>query len=255
MQYCPDESRAEAANIGVVLFCPELRYLQARTAEGSDRVRRFFGSRSVDAHRLNDAKRALVNRLGIESEGFRTLDDFTRFGESRANGVLLTRPRPVRVVDPAAEIEDLFRSLVGGRDVAAQPSQLVRRLRTALDLPALQGRILRDQEVLVPVVETPLRAPCAFRNGRLNLICPLYMTARALAQAREYALQGDLLHRHEGEMATPTALWVAIARAGGAGGDKDRGTAEALFRDYGLPFYHEERLDALAPDVQAALHS
>jgi len=30
IQYCPDPSRLEAVNIGVALFCPELRFLRAR---------------------------------------------------------------------------------------------------------------------------------------------------------------------------------------------------------------------------------
>ena len=30
IQYCPDMSRLEAANVGVVLFCPEKGFLAAR---------------------------------------------------------------------------------------------------------------------------------------------------------------------------------------------------------------------------------
>jgi hypothetical protein len=39
IQYCPDAAREEAANVGVVLFCPEVDYLEARTVSGNDRIR------------------------------------------------------------------------------------------------------------------------------------------------------------------------------------------------------------------------
>jgi len=30
VQYCPDPSRVEAANVGAILFCPTLPYLDVR---------------------------------------------------------------------------------------------------------------------------------------------------------------------------------------------------------------------------------
>ena len=63
IQYCPDRSRLEGANIGVVLFCPERRFLQARLSNGNDRLRRFFGAGSFDPSALAAAKRAIAARL------------------------------------------------------------------------------------------------------------------------------------------------------------------------------------------------
>ena len=34
LRYIPDLERGEGANIGVVLFCPALKFLKARTARG-----------------------------------------------------------------------------------------------------------------------------------------------------------------------------------------------------------------------------
>lgn len=36
-QYYPDLSRLEAVNVGVVFFCPETRFIEARTSEASTR--------------------------------------------------------------------------------------------------------------------------------------------------------------------------------------------------------------------------
>ena len=37
VQYCPDLARQEAANVGVVLFCPDLQFIRARTTDSVGR--------------------------------------------------------------------------------------------------------------------------------------------------------------------------------------------------------------------------
>ena len=115
IQYCPDLSRLEAANIGVVLFCPERRFLAAKAAAGKDRIARFFGRESFDADRLNVAKRAFENSLRNQTDGLRTLEDFQRFIDTRGNDLVLTPPRSVKVTDPERDLAQLFSELVGGR--------------------------------------------------------------------------------------------------------------------------------------------
>lgn len=34
VQYCPDRSRMESANLGVVLFCPDLDFLDVKFCRG-----------------------------------------------------------------------------------------------------------------------------------------------------------------------------------------------------------------------------
>jgi len=41
IQYCPDLGRLEAANIGVLLFCPD-REIKARMASDNGRIRHFW---------------------------------------------------------------------------------------------------------------------------------------------------------------------------------------------------------------------
>ena len=42
IQYCPDRSRLEAANVGVVLFVPDRSFFKARISPNNEHVRRFF---------------------------------------------------------------------------------------------------------------------------------------------------------------------------------------------------------------------
>ena len=256
MQYCPDASRGEAANVGVALFCPEQRFLEVRVAESNDRIARFFGRSSFDAARVNNAKQAMANRLHKERDQFHTLEDWTRFVETRANDIVLTLPRPMKVINPAVELEELFIELVGGRQPKApqHKSLLGAQLRTLFSRGDLKAKILRHEEVYIPITGTVLKAPYAFKNGVLNLVRPLLMTANTLTEARKLAVDGDLLNKHREGMDNPAKLLVAIATPETAERAKERKVVEGLFADYRLTYYLEEQLDKLAHDVEAAIH-
>ncbi|HLK59726.1 MAG TPA: DUF3037 domain-containing protein [Chthonomonadaceae bacterium] len=135
IQYCPDAARAEVANVGVVLFCPECKFLDARVSERNDRIARFFGRRSFDPEQVNNAKQALVNRLRVERDYFLTPEDLTHFAQTRANEIVLTLPRPMQVEDPVSDLNALFLELVNDRqaqtpslrkleEIKAKPSKL-----------------------------------------------------------------------------------------------------------------------------------
>ena len=112
VQYCPDSSRLEVANLGVLLFVPEKRFVQARFSGGNDRVRRFFGKRDLDF--INHQKHALETRLTKDSDRFKTLSDLENFIAKRANEVVLTPPRSVKVTVAEEELKSLCERLVGG---------------------------------------------------------------------------------------------------------------------------------------------
>ena len=46
VQFCPDYSRLEAVNVGLVLFCEPLAFLGVRLVESNKRVARVFGKDS-----------------------------------------------------------------------------------------------------------------------------------------------------------------------------------------------------------------
>ena len=254
VQYCPDESRDEAANVGVLLFCPSGGYLDAKVSEGNDRVRRFFGTQSFDPQLVTDAKSALVNRLRIERDRFKTQEDLIQFVATRTNGIRLTIPRPVKVFNPVEQLDKLYLELVGVRQTPQLRSELGKHLKEIFQRPAFQGKILHNQEVKVPIAGTLLKAPFAFQNGRLNLICPLTLNTRTASQARDLALDGDLLRKHGSEMVHPASVWVTVARPTNSDTEKVRNTVMALFKDYDLRAYREEQLDELETDVKKEMH-
>jgi hypothetical protein len=112
VQFCPDVSRLEAVNVGVVLFCPGIAFLDVQLTTSDERVAQVFGSEEFRPASLEAAKRALASRLRSEKYRPRSLEEFQHFIDTRGNDLVLTPLRPVKVVQPAEELADLFRRLV-----------------------------------------------------------------------------------------------------------------------------------------------
>jgi len=112
VQYCPDIARHEAANVGVVLFCPDQRFIRAKMMKSNHRIRRFFGDAADNYQHLNAMKDALAKRLEVEKAEFGGLEDLQHFAETRANKVILTQPTPVKVSNPEEDLIALYEELV-----------------------------------------------------------------------------------------------------------------------------------------------
>jgi len=197
IQYCPDISRAEAANVGVILYCPDLSFIEARTSVGNDRVRRFFGpDRDLDLARLKAAKRAIETRLASAKADFQGVEDLSQFIASRANELRVTALRSLRVQDPAAELDSLFEELVGGRSAREPKGPMLPVLDRQLRRASLAGRVQFDPPpVEIPLVGRHLKVAYAYRNGSLNLVKPERFTtaSSSLRTAERLAVEGDLL--------------------------------------------------------------
>ena len=258
IQFYPDTCRLEAANIGVVLLCPEQGFFDLKVSGNNDRVRRFFGLEGVQLSRVSDARRTLESRFRTERDRFQSAEDLLQFNRSLGGNLLVTDPRPVKVYDAAKELENLFTTLVGSRDGSQGGRGGLRQsLRQTLDArPALKGKLLYDQKVRVPITGSVLSAPVAFQNGALNLIHPLAINSRTVSLARDLALDGDLLRKYRAEMENPAELWIAPGIPTHDTDEERRQQALSLelFQEYGLPVYREDRLDELADAVEARVH-
>jgi DUF3037 family protein len=174
LRYIPDLERGEGANIGVVLFCPALKFLRARTARGNDRVRRFFRSSELDLRRINAFKETFEERVSIEAERIETFEDFRTFIDTRANQLRLSEPRPVKIVDPEETLSELFEELVGGRLRGERAVEARRQLRLQfeelLHQRGVEEKVQRGVRVRLPIMDREISFPYMFRNGRPNLV-------------------------------------------------------------------------------------
>lgn len=255
VQYCPDASRLEVVNVGVILSCPELKFIDGKVAGSNRRVARVFGRSSFNAQQLRTAKLAIVNRIKTQATELVDPVALEQFARTRANEIILTAPRPIRVSDPAMELDNLFTELVGGRPTLHREllPDLV-RIDEMFRAPDL-GRIMRyDERVTVPVLGRSIEVPYAYRNGQLNLIKPHVFSVTesdAASAAMRLAVEGDLLHRHPVNNEARQLIVVSLFK--GPGSDSQR-VVENLLGEYKVRCVDAQAVPGLLDEVRREVH-
>lgn len=112
IHYCPDPGRAESVNVGVLVFCPTTGFLEARFSESDARAIEFFRLDAHDAERLQQMKVNLAERLRADRETLLDERALNLFIATRANKLILTPLRNLRLSDPADDFERLFQANV-----------------------------------------------------------------------------------------------------------------------------------------------
>ena len=74
----------------------------------------FFGDKGHNWVRIASYKLGIEERLQVEKDQLRTLDDLRNFVAQHGNAIRITPPRPMRVVDPEKDLDQLIHDLVGG---------------------------------------------------------------------------------------------------------------------------------------------
>lgn len=259
IQYCPDRSRLEAANVGVLLFAPACSFLKVRLAHGNDRIRRFFQDEAGDLAQINLMKRMLEHRVEDEAGGIRTPGELQHFLTRFANELVFTAPRAVRVENPELELTQLFEDLVGGgrvrRDVSTA-TDVGMLLRDRLETAEFATKVRRKTRAVVPVLGEELEADYAFQNGRLNLIQAREFNqqwpADVMREARTLAVDGHLLFKHPDPQGGPRQL--VIVGAFGAAAKEQQAKIEGLLADHEVMLYSPETLDRLVQRIRETAH-
>lgn len=121
IQYCPDPSRAEALNVGLVLLRPAVREVHVRTIPELPELALVFGLSPRAMQGALDAARRMETR--IRRESFATIEEFEHFVASRGHEIQLTRPRSMNAtLDLAVALERMFEELVS-RPLVGNPEQ------------------------------------------------------------------------------------------------------------------------------------
>lgn len=257
IQFCPDPSRAEAVNLGVLLFCPEARFVAARMSQGNGRAAKLVGRTGIDSASLNAAKRAIEHRLQMDWEGFQTLEDLQRFVDTRANVLKLTTPRPVKVFEPEEELRKLYEELVGGRARQRPPAAFPPELDQLFHRLEDEGRARLNWNVDIPIVRRGLRIPYAYRNGVWNLVRPKLFSSDegpAIGQAQQLAVDGDLLRRHGTDAEGEKRLVVLTAFEAGENMADLENRVVDLFREYAVTTVRQHDVPQFLAEVEQQAH-
>ncbi len=263
IQYVPDPMRGEGINVGVVLLCPDLGFLDACMVTSHSRLKRMLGREHFDAradHWLKTAETALRGRLRSTLSPIVTLADLERFVATLANDLWLTPPRLVVGSDPELVLNDLMATLVEAPAATAPILPLVSLARQQLTglfhRLAGEGRARVKSTVEVPVTGETLRVPYAYQNGALNLVKPELFPAtegRALTTAMKLALTGDLLHRHPSPDG-PRRLIVVAEFAPAVGADEVANRVADLFAEYPVRLILPDEVPAFIDEIEAQAH-
>ena len=252
IQYCPDLSRLEAANIGVLLFCPDRDFLEARTSSDNARIRHFFGDEGHDWVRINLYKVGIEDRLKVEKGQLRTLDDLQGFIARRANLIQITPPRPMKVSDPEKDLDQLFQDLVGGQARVKSGPSLKRFLGQKFEKAGLDKKIQTDIHVKVPISERQIEVPFGYQNGRFNLIQLAGFQATNPEQAKitacRYAVEGESLFEnpdpHLGN------LQLVIVGKFGSQQSESRSGVERILKQHHVRLFAATEVDRLVDEIR-----
>lgn len=253
IQYCPDRGRAEAANVGALLICPELKFARARTTKNHNKVRKFFGRESFDPARLMLIQQAIEARVRERYDWSEGLADLERFVRTRANDLQLTPPRSMKTEDPSGDLDVIFREAVGTSAPKSRQSQPMafQLLAERFKQPGLRERIQFDRKIDVPVLGTTLTVPYAFQNGNLNLVKTHHFATSqeaARKQAAELAVEGDLIQQEH----TDHRLIVVPAFSESARDVEE--PIHALFDRYEIRTIEEDEIEAFITEVNRDAH-
>jgi Protein of unknown function (DUF3037) len=255
IQYCPDPSRLEAVNIGVALFSPDTGFLRAKFGRRHTRITQLFGKQDREFIQLQQT--AVEARLAAEQGTFHTLEDFERYVSRRANALVMTNPRPVKVENPEQELERLLRRLVSAqREHALGPAGVTRQLGRIFEQAEVVSRLRREVTVRPPALPKPFRAPFAYQNGRLNLIEPVqfegHSPEKIFNKASILAVEGEFLSDYSDPQYGNLSLVVVAKFAPER--DQDKKTAAAVFEKHSVPMYTFEALGPLIEDIRRQAH-
>ncbi len=257
IQFCPDPSRAEAVNVGVLLFCPEAQFIGARTAAGNRRAAKLVGRAEIDSASLKAAKRAMERRLEVDREAFQTLDDLQRFVDTRANILKLTTPRPVKVFDPQEDLGKLFEELVGGRARRKPAPVFPPELKQVFVRLKQEGRARMPWNVELPIVRRGLMIPYAYHNGAWNLVRPKMFSSDegfAIGQAQQLAVDGDLLRRFGADAEGEKRLVVVTAFERGENVPDLESRVGNLFKEYQVRTVRQPEVPEFLREVELQAH-
>jgi len=243
LQYCPDVSRAEVANVGVLLFVPESGFVDLKVSRKNERIKNIFGRDTVDVLILNSGKRALVNRVKRFREEGVDLEKIEEFIATRANELLFSPLRPTKVEHPVNNLNALYRTLVslrgelphmGEKRPRLKQEPLIKDLDTFFRKRRTYKRVYLNKKISLPDFGLNIKAPYAYENGVLNLIKTVSFgnqEKKALDEAWKWAAQGGIIRSHGSDNGNESQL-VVVSKRFPTSGNGLKKHISRIFKEY-----------------------
>jgi hypothetical protein len=213
VRYAPNLLRSEGLNIGILLHCPEERYLGCLFAADFRWVRRF--DPRADLELLGEMQKHFEGQFEQSERDQESC--LSELAESLSNTIQLEGPRVCLLDNPATEIEDLYKRNVGRGTTKLAAEDTRPRIKQRLTAALVRAGVWERLEKRVPVEQwTQPGDPFTFDygykpNGSVRLIHALSLKRDTqLAKTLVYTL--DCVHRRE--PAVLTAVVEGLPEAG-----------------------------------------
>lgn len=265
IQFCPDRGRAEAVNVGLVLFVPADRHLEVRMAQTSRRVQQIFGKGAIDPWWLKTVRESFQRGLITEHRAgrFTAAEDLDRYFSTLGNDIIATPVRPTQVEDARTSIERLFARFVEAATVGAEEMAIPTVVKPLDDaFRRMSVRLVPvqfAQRFTIPGYPHHVQADYVYPNGDANLIRLLRIgesPARAFDQAVKLGGESVVVKKHLRVDNRATRLVVVAAPL--LAGTKVTETESKLTRLYAdfpdAQWVPSSRIPAFAQSVEAAAH-
>jgi len=120
---------------------------------------------------------AFQERIAFEKGRIKTQEDFRAFISSRGNHLLLTEPRPIKILNPEEELFQLFNRLVDSNPNKAQNSGMKERIKeldgqfeAQINKQGIDGLMKRKVVLAIPLLGRTGEYSFGFQNGQQNVI-------------------------------------------------------------------------------------
>lgn len=175
VRFVPDAFRGEGVNLGVLLLCPKEGYLHWHFTSNHQRARRFF-KYEADASRLKILSKGLASRLEAERSHLLDPEALRLFARRQQDAVQFTELRTCAIVDPAAELLQLYERLVEPETVETVPtaamnaSQVRAYVSKQFENAGVLDRLNKDVEFEARYRTTPYHFDFGYQNGEHKII-------------------------------------------------------------------------------------
>ena len=247
IQYCPDVTVGEVANIGVLLFVPESGFVDVHVTPTNHRVARIFGGGVSKYDTLQRYKEGLAGWIKEESRKFSTLEWAKKFLTVNTNSIVFTPIRGIVCTHGAEnQLKTLFNDFFA--DELALPLEKPHKTPFAqrqvlTTLRKKYGREIGSRLALLPDLkvvglERSIKPVFAFQNDHFNVV---FSRDFSIGRAEEHIGAG-LLIRSEMKQAQERywkkSVPIIFGRIRQSEQDQDLiSQIEETFKRYNIPFY------------------
>lgn len=195
VRYVHNLERGEHVNIGVLVYCPELGFLNTMLSPGQDKPKRYFSSEEGwDADKFREIRTIFKQRIENEHNNIASIEDLQQFVDTRANQIILSPPRGLKIVNPNHQLEDLYKKLVGGRsprvlkgESAMTTTKIRNTLLREIEDMKMADKIRKSITINGIIRDMKYEYPVVFGNGVMNFVKPVCFNQETIKQAEKDA--------------------------------------------------------------------